>query len=119
MNEQFEMLAAKVLAGEASAQEADELRALLAIRPDLNAEFIQLQQTSQLIEDSAPILAELDRVREERIPPARRRELADALRAQFPARLDPKSSRPAAFWRLFLRPVWLAAACVLIALSVL
>src|SRR5436190_5391962 len=60
MHERFHILAAKVLAGEASSNEKAELEQLLSANSELRVEFDELQSINKTLTDFAPLAAALD-----------------------------------------------------------
>jgi hypothetical protein len=116
MQERFDILTAKVLAGEASAQEAAELRSLLAVDAELQAEFSRLQKMDELLRENAPIAAEIDLTENEPLPPGREQELETVLRRRFGSAEGKRATIAHPAWRFLLRPFWLATTCALIAL---
>jgi hypothetical protein len=60
MEDHFEILAAKVLAGEGSAEDEAHLQEMLAQSPELRAEFAELRSAWTLLKEMAPLAGALD-----------------------------------------------------------
>jgi len=116
MEERFDILAAKVLAGEATTQETAELRSLLAVDAELQAQFSRLEESDKLLRDGAAIAAEMDRGGNEKLPSSHQKELEAALQKRFESASDEQDRPGIPGWCMLFRPHWLVTTCLLVAL---
>src|SRR5439155_18072244 len=79
MGEDFDILAAKVLAGEASAEESSRLQEMLSQSDELRKEFAALEMTWQHLRVAGPLVKAMD-APPTPIPPERLRQLQQAVR---------------------------------------
>ena len=89
MDEEFEILVAKILAGEASAQERDRLRYLLSQSSQLREEYAALESAWDAIQQAGPAAHALD-APQVTIPEARLRRLQAVVREVVSASGAPK-----------------------------
>src|SRR5688572_14013363 len=82
MNKEFEILAAKVLADEASANEAATLRELLAANPQLQEEFKRLEEAGEYLHEARGLAVALDSAPQP-VPASRLSELENYRRQKF------------------------------------
>lgn len=82
MEQRFELLAARVLANEASSAEQAEFEHLLSTHPDLRAEFEEISTVSETLSDLKPLMSALC-AKPSEISDRRRREFHEALSAKF------------------------------------
>src|SRR5207247_3194444 len=83
MGEDFDILAAKVLAGEASAEESSRLQEMLSQTDELRKEFAALEVTWQHLRAAGPLVKAMD-APPTPIPPERLRQLQQAVRGRAP-----------------------------------
>ena len=79
MEDEFDILAAKVLAGEATAAEHAQLQSMLARSDELRSEFAALQCTWSALKEAAPVI-QAQTSRPSEIPAGRLRQLQQAVR---------------------------------------
>src|SRR4030095_14554567 len=89
MDEEFEILVAKILAGEASAQERDRLRYLLSQSSQLREEYAGLESAWDAIQQAGPAAHARD-APQVTIPEARLRRLQAVVREVVSASGAPK-----------------------------
>src|SRR2546422_275530 len=85
MEDEFEILAAKVLAGEASAEEHSRLREILSQSAELRQDFAELAATWKTMCETGP-LAKALHAPPTPIPKDRLKGLQEVVRERFPAR---------------------------------
>ncbi len=92
-NKDFQELALRVLANDASATESAFFQSMLAKDPARSQEFKEIKETMALLRNAAPVAGALDAKGPE-LPAYRMNELRDAVRAEFRDKKSATSTSP-------------------------